>query len=185
MPLEQAVISVRPFQSSDWPAVWGLLEPVFRAGETYAYPRTLTEAEAQHTWVSVPDITYVAENQAGSLLGTYYLKPNQPGLGSHVCNCGYIVAEQARGQGIATLLCQHSQQAALQRNYRAMQFNLVVSTNQSAVQLWQKLGFVIVGTLPGAFNHPHHGFVDAFVMYKALSDNPPVKTAPTISEHPA
>jgi ribosomal protein S18 acetylase RimI-like enzyme len=82
-------------------------------------------------------------------------------------------------------LCEHSQQAALQRNYRAMQFNLVVSTNQSAVQLWQKLGFVIVGTLPGAFNHPHHGFVDAFVMYKALSDNPPVKTAPTISEHPA
>ena len=102
-------------------------------------------------------------------MGTYYLKANQSGPGSHVCNCGYMVSSRARAKGVATFMCEHSQDIALSLGYKAMQFNCVVSTNNAAVQLWQKLGFETVGRLPGAFNHARLGFVDAFVMFKWLS----------------
>jgi len=105
----------------------------------------------------------------GQVLGTYFIKPNQPGLGAHVCNCGYVVAPAAQGQGIASEMCQHSQAEAKAMGFRAMQFNLVVSTNQRAVRLWRKLGFSVVGTLPRAFRHLHLGYVDALVMFKELS----------------
>lgn len=160
--------TVRAFQPTDWPAVWAILEPVFRAGETYPYAPNLPEANAREQWIDLPTATYVTTNDSGHIVGTYYIKPNQPTLGAHVCNCGYVVSEQARGQGIASRMCEHSQQEATRLGFRAMQFNLVVSTNQGAVRLWQKLGFEIVGTLPGAFQHPTHGFVDAFVLYKQL-----------------
>lgn len=163
------MLTVREY-TSDWPALWAIMEPVFRAGETYAFDPAITEAEAQRVWIEVPAATYVAVDETGMLLGTYYIKPNQPGLGAHVCNCGYIVAAAARGQGIASRLCEHSQDEARRLGFRAMQFNLVVSTNTGAVHLWQTLGFPIVGTLPGAFNHPRLGYVDAYVMYKQLVD---------------
>jgi ribosomal protein S18 acetylase RimI-like enzyme len=102
------------------------------------------------------------------VLGTYFIKANQPGLGSHVSNCGYIVAPPAQGRGIASLMCQHSQAQAVELGFRAMQYNMVVSTNERAVRLWQHLGFSIVGRLPGAFNHQRLGFVDGIVMYKQL-----------------
>ncbi len=159
---------IRRYQADDWPAVWRLLEPVFRAGETYTYPTDIGEADARRAWVESPAATYVLEAGDGSLLGTYYLKPNQPGAGSHVCNCGYVVAAAARGQGVATRLCEHSQREALRMGFRAMQFNFVVSSNTQAVRLWQRLGFDIVGSLPGAFQHPRLGYVDAYVMYKML-----------------
>jgi ribosomal protein S18 acetylase RimI-like enzyme len=161
------LITIRKFESRDWPAVWQVIEPVFRAGETCAYPPDISEANARNSWIDAHPYTYVAESDA-LVLGTYYLKPNQPGLGSHVCNAGYIVSEKARGQGIATLMCEHSQSEAIRMGFRAMQFNIVVATNETAVLLWQKLGFEIVGRLPGAFNHSKLGFVDAFVMYKEL-----------------
>ena len=100
---------------------------------------------------------------------SYFIKPNQPGQGAHVCNCGYVVAPTAQGQGVASLMCEHSQQQAVAMGFRAMQFNLVVATNEGAVRLWQRLGFRIVGTLPGAFRHRALGAVDAHVMYKALA----------------
>jgi ribosomal protein S18 acetylase RimI-like enzyme len=103
-----------------------------------------------------------------TVLGSYFIKPNQPSLGAHVCNCGYAVAENARGKGIAAEMCEHSQREALSRGFRAMQYNLVVSTNAVAVRLWKRHGFEIVGTLPKAFHHSRLGFVDAFVMYKQL-----------------
>lgn len=162
--------NIRAFQQSDWPAVWGILEPVFRAGETYAYAMDISEADARRAWVEAPAATFVAEDEAEGLLGTYYIKANQPGQGSHVCNCGYVVGEAARGRGVAMAMCEHSQQEAVRRGFRAMQFNLVVSTNAGAVRLWQSLGFSIVGTLPGAFRHPSRGFVDAYVMYKRLAN---------------
>lgn len=162
------MLTVRDNVSSDWPALWAMMEPVFRDGETYAFDPAITEAEAHRAWIEVPAATYVAVDDAGALLGTYYIKPNQPGLGAHVCNCGYIVAASARGQGIASQLCRHSQEEARRLGFRAMQFNLVVSTNTGAARLWQTLGFPIVGTLPGAFKHPRLGYVDAYVMYKQL-----------------
>ena len=119
-------------------------------------------------WVEVTEAAYVAEDDDGQVLGSYYIKPNQPTLGAHVANCGYIVAPESRGKGIATQMCEHSQSEALAREYRAMQFDLVVATNVASYRLWTKMGFETVGRLAGAFNHSEHGYVDAYVMYKVL-----------------
>jgi ribosomal protein S18 acetylase RimI-like enzyme len=164
----QSTESIRRFQSADWPAVWSILRTTFATGDTYAFAPASSEAEIRKVWIEVPAASYVACTPSGEVVGTYYLKPNQPGLGSHVCNCGYVVAPAAQGRGIATAMCVHSQAEALAMGFRAMQFNLVVATNESAVRLWQKLGFAIVATLPQAFRHARLGYVDAYVMYKQL-----------------
>ncbi len=160
---------ILPFEPGHWPAVWGILEPVFRAGETYAFAPEIPEEEARRVWIEVPAAIFVAMDAGKQVLGTYYLKPNQPALGAHVCNCGYVTAEQARGRGVASAMCEHSQAEARALGFRAMQFNLVVSNNQGAVRLWKKHGFGVVGVLPGAFRHARLGYVDALVMYKQLA----------------
>lgn len=159
---------IREARSDDWPRIWAILEPVFRAGETYSFDREISEEQARYAWLETPAKTFVCTDIAGQVLGTYYLKANQPGQGSHVCNCGYVVSPQVRGRGIASAMCEHSQDTAVALGFRSMQFNLVVSTNESAVRLWKQHGFAIVGTLPEAFKHPTMGYVDAFVMYKHL-----------------
>ena len=164
------MIRIQPFQPGHWAAVWRILEPVFRAGETYAFAPDIDEAEARHHWIDVPRATFVALDDDGQVLGTYSLKANQPGLGAHVCNCGYVVAGPARGRGIASAMCEHSQAEARARGFRAMQYNLVVSTNEGAIRLWKKHGFAVIGVLPGAFRHTRLGYVDALVMFKPLVD---------------
>lgn len=159
---------IRRFEPTDWPAVWSLLQATFEAGDTYAFAPESAEAAIHQAWIEAPSRTFVACGSDGKLLGTYFIKPNQPGLGAHVCNCGYVVAPEAQGQGIATAMCEHSQAEAVTLGFRAMQFNLVVATNERAVRLWQRLGFSVVGSLPGAFNHRRLGYVDALVMYKEL-----------------
>lgn len=159
---------IRPYQPQDWPAVWGILEPVFRAGETYAYGPETTETESQQIWVEVPQATLVALTPDQQMVGTYYLRPNHAELGSHVANCGYAVSAAARGRGVGTAMAEHSQQLARDLGFRAIQFNLVVATNEAAVRLWQRLGFQVVGQLPEAFRHSRYGFVDALVFYKLL-----------------
>jgi ribosomal protein S18 acetylase RimI-like enzyme len=156
--------------ASDWPTVWPLLHNTFASGDTYAFAPDSSEADIHKAWIELPLATLVACSKAGEVLGTYYLKANQTGLGAHVSNCGYVVAPQVQGRGIASTLCEHSQQEAVARGFRAMQFNLVVSTNERAVRLWQKLGFAVVGRLPGAFRHQRLGYVDALVMYKQLGN---------------
>lgn len=104
------------------------------------------------------------------VLGTYYIKTNQTGSGSHVCNCGYKVSASERGKRVATAMCQPSQKTALKLGYKAMQFNFVASSNTRAVRLWEKLEFDMVGTLPKAFNHPKLGYIDALIMHKWLVD---------------
>lgn len=163
------MIDIRVFEAADWPEIWAILEPIFRAGETYAVARNISEDAAGAFWIDTSEETFVATDGSGAIVGSYYLKPNQAGPGGHVCNCGYAVAETARGQGIAAALCLHSQEQAQARGYRAMQFNVVASTNTGAVRLWQRHGFAIIGTLPDAFRHPSLGFVDAFVMYRKLA----------------
>ena len=158
----------RQYTEADWPFLWRIIKPVFRAGETYAYAPAISEAEAKQVWIDSVTATYVAIDQAGNILGTYYLKPNQPELGSHVCNAGYIVAPDAQGKGVASQMCVHSQQVAIELGFRAMQYNLVAISNRAAIHLWQKHGFEIIGTLPGAFRHARMGFIDALVMYKQL-----------------
>lgn len=162
------MISLRPFEQQDWGAVWALLEPVFRGGEVYAYPPDITEAEVLELWVGKPVATWLAQDGERGILGAYYIRPNQGGGGSHVCNCGYAVAEKARGRGVAALMCEHSQREAKRLGFRAMQFNFVIASNEVAVRLWKKLGFETVGRLPEAFWHPRLGYVDAFVMFKQL-----------------
>lgn len=168
MPSEQDYdFTVRKAVDADWPAIWEIIRPVIRSGETYAIAIDISEADARCLWLSNPAESLVAEDSSG-VVGAYYIKPNQSGPGSHVCNCGYVVDAKARGKGIASMMCEHSQELALDLGFKAMQYNLVVSTNQGAVRLWQKHGFQIVGTLPLAFHHPSAGYVDAFVMYKQL-----------------
>lgn len=162
------MLKIRPFKRNDWSAAWRIIEPVFRLGESYAFSPDIIEEEAYRVWIDVPEITFVALDSINSVLGTYYIKPNQPALGAHVCNCGYIVAEDARGRGIASAMCEHSLKEAVARGFRAMQYNLVVSTNESAVHLWKKHGFNIVGTLPNSFRHLQFGYVDSYVMYQEL-----------------
>jgi ribosomal protein S18 acetylase RimI-like enzyme len=162
------VTRIQPFRPEHWPAVWRVLEPVFRAGETYAFAPDIAEAQARQAWVELPEAAFVALDDGGQVLGTYYLKPNQPALGAHVCNCGYVVAGPARGRGIASAMCEHSQAEARARGFRAMQYNLVVASNQGAIRLWKKHGFAVIGLLPDAFRHARLGYVDALVMYKSL-----------------
>lgn len=166
--LEDAML-IRPYEGRAWKSVWGILEPVFRAGETYAFPVDISEEDALRAWTGDPREVFVAAEQAtGKVVGTDYLKPNRDGPGAHVCNCGYVVSGNALGAGVGSLMCKHSQEEAVSRGFRAMQFNLMAASNEGAVGLWKKMGFDIVGTLPGAFRHPRLGFVDAHVMYKRL-----------------
>jgi RimJ/RimL family protein N-acetyltransferase len=160
---------IRPYAAADWPQLWPILHHAIAAGETYAFDPASTQAQMHAAWIESPSATFVACAADGAIVGTYFIKPNQPGLGAHVCNCGYIVAPAAQGQGIAAAMCQHSQQEALRSGFLAMQFNLVVSTNTRAVALWQRMEFTIVGTLPHAFRHQTLGFVDAHVMFKQLA----------------
>jgi RimJ/RimL family protein N-acetyltransferase len=161
-------MNIRKYREADWSQVWRMIEPVFRTGETYAFSPEITEREAHTIWVESPQETYVATGPDQRVLGTYYIKPNQPALGAHVCNCGYIVAKRARGRGVASKMCEHSQQQAVNLGFRAMQYNLVVSTNEGAIRLWKRLGFHVAGTLPNAFCSSCAGYVDALVMYKEL-----------------
>ena len=165
--MKMTAITIRPAGDADWPALLAMLKPVFAAGETYAVDRDLDDEAIRAFWMMAAHEVFVAQID-GSVLGTYYIMPNRHGGGAHVANCGYITAEAARGKGIASAMCAHSLDRARQRGFRAMQFNHVVSTNSGAVALWQKFGFDIVGTLPGAFDHPVHGYVDAYVMYQTL-----------------
>lgn len=158
---------IRPAVDTDRPAILKIVRPILAAGETYAIDPALTDDDMLAYWFAPGHNVFVAED-AVQILGTYYLMANQGGGGAHVANCGYMVSADAQGRGIAGAMCQHSLAEAKTRGFRAMQFNHVVSTNHRAIALWQKLGFAIVGTLPKAFNHPAHGYVDSYVMFRTL-----------------
>jgi ribosomal protein S18 acetylase RimI-like enzyme len=160
-------MQIRKAETRDGAAIAAIILPTIREGATYALDPDMSEADALAYWLAPDKETFVAE-EAGAIVGTYYMRPNQAGGGRHVCNCGYMTLADAAGRGIARRMCEHSLAHARTRGYRGMQFNFVVSTNERAVRLWQSLGFAIVGRLPGAFRHPTQGYVDALVMYQAL-----------------
>ncbi len=160
-------MKVRPATPEDDDAIWRILEPTFRAGETYPIPRDVSRADALAYWHTPGHAVFVAE-AGGTIVGTYYLRANTKGGGDHVANCGYVVAPEAMGRGVAQAICMHSLSQARERGFAAMQFNFVISSNSRAVALWQRCGFAIVGRLPGAFRHPRLGNVDAYVMYQQL-----------------
>jgi L-amino acid N-acyltransferase YncA len=160
-------VLIRAAQPEDHNAIWHILKPVIRAGETYPLPPDMTQPEAIAFWTGRDRETFVAEEN-GRLVGTYYLRANQLGGGAHVANCGYITASDAAGHGVGRQMCEHSLAYARSRGFKAMQFNFVVSTNERAIRLWQGMGFETVGRLPLAFKHPRHSYVDALIMFRSL-----------------
>ena len=160
-------MKIREATVSDFELIWPMFKEVATAGETYAFDTDISKKDAQQIWIETPAKTFVVQ-ESGEILGTYYLKTNHQGPGNHVCNCGYIVSSAARGRGLATTMCKHSQVIARDLGYKAMQFNFVASSNTGAIRLWKTLGYEIVGQLPKAFKHPKQGLIDALVMYKWL-----------------
>lgn len=158
---------IRLAANGDGNAIWAIMEPIIRAGETYCLPRDMDKESALAYWLSVEREVFVAEEN-GEIVGTYCLQANQKGGGAHVANCGYMTAVSATGRGVARAMCAHSLDRARERGFRAMQYNFVISTNERAVRLWQSFSFEIVGRLPKVFLHPTLGYVDAYVMYRDL-----------------
>ena len=164
-------MNIRPAQRSDDQAIWAILEPIIRAGETYALPPDMRCADALAYWRAPGNAVFVVED-AGAIVGTYYLRANQQGGGDHVANCGYMTAPAAAGRGVARAMALHSLEQAKIRGFRAMQFNFVVASNERAVRLWEGLGFSTIGRVPEAFRHPRLGLVDALVMQRDLNSPP-------------
>lgn len=158
---------VRSAKAEDREAIWQILEPMVRAGETYPLPREMSKEDVLAYWTSPEHEVHIAEEN-GAVVGTYFLKANREGGGAHVANCGYVTAAAAQRRGIARMMCEHSLERARARGFRAMQFNFVVATNENAVALWKSCGFEIVGRLPDVFLHPRLGYVDALVMYRKI-----------------
>lgn len=161
------MLQIKKAAPGDEDGLWQILEPVIRAGDTYDFSPQTSRDEALRAWLSPANVCYVAEDSDG-LVGTYVLHPNRNGAGSHVSNCGYMTASHAYGRGIGTAMCAHSLEEARAAGYRAMQFNFVLASNLRAVELWQRMGFQIVGRVPEAFLHPVQGYIDALVMYQRL-----------------
>jgi GNAT superfamily N-acetyltransferase len=152
---------------TDFDKIWDIFSSVISTGDTYVFdPNTPKNSLNQH-WFADYMHTFVAVEQ-NHILGTYIIKPNQIDLGNHIANCSYMVNPNYHGRGVGNLLCEHSVQFARENGFLAIQFNIVVSTNQRAVRLWQKFGFDIIGTTPKAFRHKTLGLVDTYIMYKEL-----------------
>jgi ribosomal protein S18 acetylase RimI-like enzyme len=160
-------VTIQPAAAADRSAIWSILEPMIRAGETYPLPGDMSRDEALTYWFAPGHEVFVALDAEG-IVGTYFLRANQQGGGAHVANCGYVAAPSASVRGVGRAMCEHSLARAKARGFRAVQFNFVVSSNERALHLWQSCGFAIVGRLPSAFNHPTLGYVDALVMHRPV-----------------
>ena len=163
-------MTIRAATDADRDAIWNIFHEIIAAGDTYAFDPQMPREEALAYWFRADTHTYVAEEDGG-VVGTYILRPNQSGPGSHVANAAFMVARDAEGAGVGRRLAEHCLSEACRMGFRGMQFNFVISTNTRAIHLWNQLGFKIVGTLPGAFRHPEKGFVDVYVMYRSLLED--------------
>lgn len=164
---EPVSLQIREASSADWPAIWAIIAAVVAPGTTYTLEPEVSEQDARTYWMGEGLTAYVAIH-AGQVVGTYAMRANQRGLGSHVANAGFMVRPDAEGQGIGAAMGNHALAQARARGFLAMQFNCVVSTNQRAIRLWESLGFSVVGTVPRAFRHPSQGLVDIHVMHRFL-----------------
>jgi GNAT superfamily N-acetyltransferase len=162
-----SALAIREIAAAEFDQVWPLFQSVIAGGDTYSHPPDMPFEEARALWALPPNRTFVAERD-GRIVGCYRLSPNRSGLGDHVANGGYMVAADARGQGIASALCEHSLEQARRAGFTAMQYNYVVASNTTAVKLWQRHGFSIVGTVPRAFRHATLGPTDVHIMHRFL-----------------
>lgn len=162
-------MQVRPAVPEDWAAIWPFLSRIVADAQTYCWPPDTTEADARTWWMQKPGgRVWVAVDDDGKVVGTAEMHPNQPAAGDHVANAGFMVSPEAAGRGVGRALALHLLEQAKSVGYRAMQFNAVVETNTRAVALWQKLGFVILATVPEAFAHPTEGLVGLHIMHRNL-----------------
>jgi len=160
-------VTIREATERDRDVIWEIFHATIAPGDAFVYDPNTPREEAMAYWFANGTRTYVAEED-GKVVGSYILRPNRPGLGNHVANAGFMVEPTTRRSGIGRAMGEHALNEARRLGYRAMQFNFVISTNESAVRLWQRLGFKIVGTLPDAFRHSKKGLVDAYVMFRSL-----------------
>ena len=158
---------LRKAKPEDASVIWSIVEPIIRAGETYVFDPNSSREKMLDYWMAADKQTYVAERD-GQILGTFYLKANQPDRGSHVVNAGFMVSPDSSGKGIGKAMAEFSLIEAKRLGYRAMQFNFVVKSNLPAVRLWKKMGFEIIGEIPEAFSHPNLGLTSVYVMYRKL-----------------
>ena len=158
---------IRAGVTADKPAIWEIIKAVIAGGDTYVFDPDTPEDEMLAYWFSPEKSVYVAEED-GEIHGTYWIKANQPGLGSHIGNGAYMVSPNAKGKGIGQMMAEHSLEEAKRLGFKAMQFNFVVKSNDIAVSLWQKVGFEIIGEIPDAFDHKQNGLTNAYIMYKKL-----------------
>jgi GNAT superfamily N-acetyltransferase len=161
------MLIIRSATDTDFPGIWTIIQRVVAAGDSYAHTARTTRQEARRIWTAAPAVAHVADEGA-RVVGTYTLRPNQPGLGDHIANCAYMTHPDARGRGIGGAMCEHSLAAAREHGYTAMQFNFVVASNESAIRLWRKHGFAVVGRVPGAFRHRLLGPTDVLIMHRTL-----------------
>lgn len=161
-------IQIRKATIDDFAQMWEIFHPIVQKGDTYVFPPETTYAEAKdYYWSNKGYFNFVA-TMGEKVVGMYTIKANQPGLGSHVANASYMVHPDYQGKGIGSLMAADSIKQATVLEFKAMQFNMVVSTNTQAVNAWKKMGFTIVGVLPKVFKHLKLGYVDAYVMYRSL-----------------
>ena len=156
---------IREFAEADWAGVWPIVRDVVRAADTYTYDPAMTATEAHDVWVEAPPGLTVVAVDGDRVLGTAKMGPNRPGPGSHVSTASFMVAADARGRGVGTVLCRFALEWAREHGYAGMQFNAVTESNRRAVEIYERLGFYVVGTVPGAFAHPELGRVGLHVMY--------------------
>lgn len=161
-------IAIRPASAADHSILWNILEPIFRAGETYAIETDISETDALAYWAAPLNHVFVATEGGNGILGTYYIKPNGRGGADHICNCGYAVADKAQGKGIARAMLAHSLETAKELGFQSMQFNFVLESNTRAITTWERAGFDTIGRIPKAYRHPSKGLVDACIMLKEL-----------------
>jgi len=160
-------MTIRPATDDDWWQIWPFFAATVAAGETYAYPDDLTNEQARELWMEQPPGLTVVYDE-GTILGSAKMGPNRPARGDHIGTASFMVAPESRGRGVGRALAEYVVQWHRDQGFRGIQFNAVVETNTAAVQLWQALGFEIVGTVPGAFRSREHGYVGLHVMFLAL-----------------
>ncbi len=161
------MITIRKSREEDKEQIWKIIEYVISKGDSFNNLPDSQRDEMLDDWCSPEKNTFVAVSE-DEIVGTFYIKENQSGLGSHIANGSYMVAPEARRKGVGRLMGEFSIQEAKRLGFRAMQFNFVVKSNEKAVKLWKSLGFEIIGEIPEAFRHIENGFTNAYIMYRKL-----------------